>query len=92
MLKKKFDVYGKPKNFLINGGKKENEHFDQRDSLKTFEYAAFQKKLFAEKKRQKLKIRMLIIVAILLAVLLLFLLPYILALFFGDRYLTYELE
>ena len=54
---------------------------DDHKQMNTYEYAAFQKKVFKEKRKQKKKIRVLIIVSFIIAIVLLFSIPYIITLF-----------
>ena len=55
--------------------------------MNTYEFAAFQKKMFREKRRQKKRGRILIFVSFILAICLLLLLPYIIETVFDNSYL-----
>lgn len=92
MLNKKFKIERKPHNYLSKGkNEKSSSALHSDNPLSTYEYATFQKKLFKEKRKQKIKIRWLIVVSIILAVLILICLPLLIKLFFGDGFLNYEL-
>ncbi|MFT4697801.1 MAG: hypothetical protein ACI9SJ_000932 [Flavobacteriaceae bacterium] len=54
--------------------------------MNTYEYAAFQKKVFKEKKRQKKRTKILILISIILAISILITLPYIIEFGFDTSY------
>lgn len=60
--------------------------------LKTYEYAAFQKKLFKEKTRQKRRRIVLYIVTAVLVVLLLLLVPYVVEVIFDPSYTSIKFQ
>ena len=60
---------------------------EDHKKMNTYEYAAFQKKVFKEKRRQKKRTRILIFVSFIIAIGILLLLPYIIEIVFDNSYL-----
>ena len=74
--------------FEKNKGKTKSSfgEFVDHKKMNTYEFAAFQKKVFKERKKQKKKTRILIIVSIFVAIGILSLLPKVIEIIFDDSY------
>lgn len=77
-----FDKFNKKTSDIESSFGEMNDH----KKMNTYEYAAFQKKVFKEKRKQKKKTRILIIVSIFVAIGILSLLPKIIEIIFDDSY------
>mgnify|MGYP001046713058 CR=1 FL=1 len=71
-----FDKNFKPKDSSFSS-------FEDHKEMKTYEYAAFQKKVFKEKRRQKRKYHLIILLTVIAAAIILFFIPTVLNLIFN---------
>lgn len=83
MKRKRVSIYDKNR---IVGSAPYQELVDHKE-MKTWEFAAFQKKQFAEKRRNKRKRNVIYLATIIALIVIIFLLPSIISLFFDTAYL-----